>query len=156
MGVRVLPGGRRAEVARPASLAAAVASTPIPHLPYPHLLPGFEISRESLSAGLEGERTREVLPFQPHRLVSGHPESVFPPPASWVLAGAWREGVSMDQGPRRMGGLPFPAPGLAAGSSACLVLTPPSFPPRGGPAVSRKPRAQPPSLSLCQRLSLSP
>ena len=65
VGVRVLPGRRRAEVARPVSLAAAVASTPIPHLPYsaPPLLPGFEISRESLTAGLGGERTREVLPF---------------------------------------------------------------------------------------------
>lgn len=131
VGVRVLPGGRRAEVARPASLAAAVASTPIPHLPYPPpLLPGFEISRESLSAGLGGERTREVLPFQPHRLVSGHPESVFPLTrfvgAGWSLEGGGQYG----QGPWRMGGLPFPAPGLPAGSLACLVLTPPSFTPR--------------------------
>ena len=64
----------------------------------------------------------------------------------------------MDQGPRRMGGLPFPAPGLPAGSSASLVLTPPSFPPRRpcclqeaqGPATFLEPlpEVEPVTLSL--------
>lgn len=79
----MLPGGGGpVEVARPASVAAAVVSTPIPHRPDP-LLPVFEISRESLSSRLRGERTREVLPFEPHRLVSGHSESVRTPPPVW-------------------------------------------------------------------------
>lgn len=142
----MLPGGRRAEVARPASLAAAVASTPIPHLPYPPpLLPGFEISRESLSAGLGGERTREVLPFQPHRLVSGHPESVFPLTrfvvAGWSLEGGGQYGP----GPLENGRFAVPCPGPPCrflglpGSDPSLIHPAEALPSPGSPGPSHLP-----------------
>lgn len=77
-----------------ASLAAARGVHTHPHLPYPPpSFPGSKSPGSHCQPDWEG-RTREVLPFQPHRLVSRPPRVCLPPhPASWLLAGAWRRSV---------------------------------------------------------------
>lgn len=154
----MLPEGVRVEVARPASIAsvaAAVTSTPIPHLPYPP--PSrFEFSRESLSARLGGELTREVLPWEPHGLISGHSESVCPPFAS-PCQGCVEPGGrgQRGSGPWRMDTLPFPdCPGPPCRSFGRLVLNPPSFPHRGARWLFLGSPGPTTSLELGQRLSL--
>lgn len=80
VGVGVLPEGMRVEVARPASVAsvaAAVTSTPIPHLPYP-LLPGSNSPGSHCQFDREGSSPGRCCPVSPTDFSQATP-SLSPP-----------------------------------------------------------------------------